>query len=274
MLKISDFAQLSRVSSKALRLYDRMDLLKPAQVDAATGYRYYSASQLPRLNRILVLKELGFSLDQITQLLDEHLTLEQMQAMLRLKQAELSQRIQQDHLRLIQIQHRLYEIEQEKAMPTYDVILKSASAQWVAATLSIIPNYEECGPIFEQMFTQVYDYLKQQNVVPVSPGLSIYHDTKLRDHDIPVEAAIPLPDRIPANEQVHIYQLPAVESMACVVHQGSFAGLGQAYQALMTWIEQNGYSISGSTREVYLHYDPAEDPNHFVTEVQVPVDKN
>lgn len=65
MLRISDFAQLSRVSPKALRLYDRMGLLKPMEVDSFTGYRYYSATQLSRLNRILVFKELGFSLEQI-----------------------------------------------------------------------------------------------------------------------------------------------------------------------------------------------------------------
>jgi len=65
MLKIGDFSKVSLVSVKALRYYDELGLLKPARVDAFTGYRYYSASQLPRLNRILVLKDLGLSLQQI-----------------------------------------------------------------------------------------------------------------------------------------------------------------------------------------------------------------
>lgn len=60
MLRISDFAQLSRVPPKALRLYDWLGLLKPIHVDQDKGYRFYSAAQLPRLNRILVLKSLGF----------------------------------------------------------------------------------------------------------------------------------------------------------------------------------------------------------------------
>ncbi|MDZ4875250.1 MAG: hypothetical protein CLLPBCKN_004646 [Chroococcidiopsis cubana SAG 39.79] len=62
MFKIGDFSKLSRVSIKALRLYDEMGLSKPIQVDQFTSYRYYCASQLPRLNRILALKDLGFSL--------------------------------------------------------------------------------------------------------------------------------------------------------------------------------------------------------------------
>src|ERR687894_1520910 len=100
MFKIGEFSKLSRVSVKALRLYDELGLLKPASVDQFSGYRYYSAEQLPRLNRILVLKELGFSLEQIGQLLREELTTAQLHAMLRLKQAELTQRLEADRLRL------------------------------------------------------------------------------------------------------------------------------------------------------------------------------
>lgn len=273
MLKISDFAQLSRVSSKALRLYDRMNLLKPAQVDPSTGYRYYSATQLPRLNRILVLKALGFSLEQISQMLDRNLTWEHIQGMLEMKQVELKERIEQDRLRLVHIEHRLYEIKQEKAMSSYDVMLKPVPTQWVAATLAVIPNYEECAPIFDRLFGQVYGYLYQQGITPSEAGIAIYHDTKLRDRDIPVEAAAPIAARIPASDPIHVYEIPEVETMACVVHQGDFSTLGQAYQALLSWIENNGYAIVGSTREVYLSYEKGGDPSQYVTEVQVPVDK-
>ncbi len=65
MMKIGDFSKLSRVSIKALRYYDEMGLLKPIEIDRFTGYRYYSASQLSSLNRIIALKDMGFSLEQI-----------------------------------------------------------------------------------------------------------------------------------------------------------------------------------------------------------------
>ena len=61
MFKIGDFSKLSRVSVKTLRYYDELGLLKPANVDDFTGYRYYVIDQMPRLNRILALKDLGFS---------------------------------------------------------------------------------------------------------------------------------------------------------------------------------------------------------------------
>lgn len=273
MLRIGDFAQLSRVSTKALRIYDRLGLLKPCQVDAATGYRFYSASQLPRLNRILVLKDLGFSLEEIGRLLDEHLSLEQIQAMLRLKQMELEQRIAEDHLRLLRIQHRLQEIQQENAMSTYDVILKPVPAQRVAASLTVIPNYQECGPIFDEWFAKTYDYVFRQGIRQAGAGIAVYHDTQLRDQDIPVEVAVPIPEPIPAAAGIQVYELPAVETMATVIHQGSFEGLGQAYNALLSWLEPNGYSIHGSTREIYLQYERGGDPSQYVTEIQVPVSK-
>lgn len=90
LFKISAFSRLSRVSLKTLRYYDQIGILKPRKVDHDTGYRYYSADQLLELNRILIYKELGFTLPQITQLLQEHITLENIQGMFQLKKAKFS----------------------------------------------------------------------------------------------------------------------------------------------------------------------------------------
>src|SRR5260221_4653105 len=96
MMRIGDFSKLSRVSIKPLRYYDEMGLLKPISIDGSTGYRSYAASQLPRLNRILALKDLGFSLQQIGQVLNEGVSSEQLHGMLRLKRAELQQQIAEE----------------------------------------------------------------------------------------------------------------------------------------------------------------------------------
>ena len=93
MIKIGDFARLSQVSVVTLRYYDEMDLLKPVKIDTFTGYRFYSAVQLPRLNRILALKDLGFSLDQIKLMLADGLTLEQLRGMLKMQHNEVEKRL-------------------------------------------------------------------------------------------------------------------------------------------------------------------------------------
>lgn len=273
MLRISDFAQLSRVSPKALRLYDRMGLLKPIEVDNFTSYRYYSATQLPRLNRILVFKELGFSLEQISKLLDENISTEEIRGMLRIKHFEIQQRLLEDQVRLARVEMRLNEIELEKKMPNYEVILKPVESQLVAVTVGVIPNYQDCGPIFDRLFTEAYSYASRHNLKQLGNGISIYHDTKLRDCEIPVEAAVAIYEKIPSNEKVWVYELPGVEEMACTVHRGSFTSLGLAYKSLLEWVEKNGYRIIGSIREVYLQFERGGDESHYVTEVQVPVEK-
>lgn len=85
MIKIGDFSKLAHVTVKTLHHYGEMGLLQPARIDRFNGYRFYTLEQLPRLNRILALKDLGFSLEQVAQLIDENLTVVEMRGMLRMK---------------------------------------------------------------------------------------------------------------------------------------------------------------------------------------------
>src|SRR5688572_13818303 len=119
MLKIGDFSRISQVTVKALRYYDEIGLLRPVHVDDFTGYRYYAVDQLPRLNRILALKELGFTLEQIAAALSEGVTAEQLRGMLRLKRAEIQQRMQEEQDLLGRVEVRLQQIEQEGTMSAY-----------------------------------------------------------------------------------------------------------------------------------------------------------
>src|SRR5512147_2695308 len=128
MIRIGDFSKLSRVSIKALRFYDEMGLLKPVQVDRFTGYRYYEFDQLARLYRILALKDLGFSLEEIGRLLEGDLSAEQMRGMLKLRQAEIRQRVAEETGRLERVELWLRQIEQESTMSNYDVVLKKIEA--------------------------------------------------------------------------------------------------------------------------------------------------
>jgi DNA-binding transcriptional MerR regulator len=127
MLKIGDFSKLSLVSVKALRYYDERGLLNPAHVDTSTGYRFYSASQLTRLNRILAMKDMGLDLSQISFLLDQEPTPDQIRGMLRLKQVELHQQLTAGQAQLTRIEAWLHAFEQEAIMPAYDVVRKSVA---------------------------------------------------------------------------------------------------------------------------------------------------
>jgi len=262
------------VSVKALRYYDELGLLKPARVDELTSYRYYSASQLTRLNRILAMKDMGLSLEQIALLLDKELTPDQIRGMLRLKQVELHQQLEEGRDRLARIEAWLQAFEQEVTMPAYDVVLKKVAPLQVAQVRGVAPGMEQLGPVLDRLFDQVLGYVSQHGATPVGPAITVYYDIEDHEHDISVGACVSFEGELRDGEQVKVGSLPAVETMASVIHHGSFSTLNQAYNALLKWIETNGYHISGPNRELNLEYERGGDQSKFVTEIQVPVEKS
>ena len=270
MFRIGDFSKLGRVPVKTLRYYDEIGLLKPSEVNRYNRYRYYTVEQLPALNRILVLKELGFPLEQIRNLLQENLSPDQLKGMLQLRHSEIEQQIESSREQLAQVEARLRQIEQGDRLPHYDVLLKSVEPQWVAAVGGFISSYEQAGATFDQLFDAILSFLDQQGVKTCGPGIAIYGDA---EESIPVEAAVPILRPMPGSSRVKVYQLPGVKRMATVLHHGSFITLNEAYQALIGWIKLNRYRNDGSVREVYLKYERGGDPNQTVTEIQFPVRK-
>jgi len=271
MLKIGEFARLAQVSIATLRYYDQCSLLKPLALDPETGYRYYSLDQLPRLNRILALKELGFPLEQIAQLLEEGLSVEQLHGMFMLKQTQTQQMIDTEQARLTRIAARLRQIEQEGKMPAYEVLLKQVDALWVASCREIVPL--DSG--LEQSYRKVVAYLDQQRVQPGSPVLRLlYSRSEQRDDGlyIDMEVAIPLSTALPGNEQITIRTLPG-GLVASTIHTGYGLSLGQAHAALYRWMKDNEYQVIAPPRQVLLRYGEYMDPAHYVTEVQFPVAK-
>ena len=270
MIKIGDFSKLSFVSVRTLRYYEEMGLLKPVEVDRFTGYRYYSVDQLPRLNRILALKDLGLSLEQITQLLGEGVPPAQLRGMLRMKQAEIQQQVGEEQARLARVEARLRHIEQEGKMPTHDVVIKKVEPQLVAAIRQVIPAYKEVGQLYGQLFA----HMGRHGGRPAGSPLAIYHDPEFRERDADVEVAVPLAAPLPGSEPVSVRELAGVEQAASMVYKGGYEGIGEAYNTLLAWVGANGYRIAGPVREVYLRGpESGPDSSSYVTDVQVPVEK-
>ena len=271
MIRIGDFSKLSRVPVKTLRYYDQMNLLKPVEVDAFTGYRLYEYSQLSTLNRILALKELGFSLEEIGRLLDDGLSVEQMRGMLKLREAEARQRMQQEAERLKRIEVRLRQIEQENSMSKYDVVIKSVEEIKIASVRGVVPTPPEQGPLWQEL----EGYLAMNHVRPISACLTLYHDDEFKERDWDVEVCEPIDAELGESPRIKVRTLPAVDSLACTIHHGPFVTIGVAYSAIGQWITDNGYHITGPCREIYLDTpDNGSQTNpDTVTEIQFPVEK-
>ncbi len=278
MIRIGDFSKLSQVSVKTLRYYDELGLLKPVQVDRFTGYRMYEYSQLLRLQHILALKDLGFSLDEIGQLLSENVTPEQMRGMLRLRRAEARQKVREETERLDRVEARLRQIEQENTMSKYEVVIKRIEPLKVASVRHAVPTPPEQG----LLWAEVGEFLASQHARSIDPCVTLYHDEGYKERDWDIEVCQPFEGEVKEAGRVKVRTLPAVQTMACTLHHGPFQTVNQAYDAIVKWIEANGYRISGPAREVTLRAtaNPTggtvgaiqTDPETMV-EVQVPVEK-
>ena len=271
MFKIGDFAKLTHVSVRMLRHYDDLGLLKPAHIDPFTDYRYYSADQLPRLNRILALQGLGFTLKQIGEVLDGTLSTEQMRGMLKLKQAELAQQLAEDEARLARVAATIEMIDLEEGAMSYEVVLKPLLPVRTIATHATVQGYEDLGPVFERLFGDLMRYVLA-HTRPSGLAFAWYHDAG-EGRPFDVEAVIPVAEWVAATEAVRVRDLPAVPLAACLVHRGPFDQIGCTYQLLMAWIQRNGYQVAGDVREVYVNMEPRSDPSQYLTEIQIPVTK-
>lgn len=257
------------VSTRTLRFYDETGLLKPERQDLSTGYRYYSVSQLSRLNRILVLKDMGLSLDQIKQLVDSDITPEQIRGMLKLKQVELHQQISEGYNQLARIETWLEQIDNNNLNLEYQVIVRKIEQVRVAAIKTTISDLSGINLLFEELA----GYLAEHRVNPAGPPQALFYDEEYRETNLEVEAVIPVEGTLPQNERIKVRVLPVLETAATLVHTGPWEKLIRAFTALLGWIETNNYQISGPNREIFIKAAPPGDSANFVTEVLFPVIK-
>ncbi|OZV80475.1 MerR family transcriptional regulator [Micromonospora echinospora] len=270
MFTIGEFARHGRVSVRMLRHYDATGLLRPAHVDPLTGYRRYSAAQLARLNRVVALKDLGFTLQQVAEILDGSLTTEELRGMLRLRRAELESAVAVATARLVQVEARLRAIESEGQMPTNDVVVKNLPAVRVAELTATAASFapEDIGPVIGPLYDELFRRLDAAGIVPTGPGIAYYEDEPDGTGRMIVHAAVQV--SAPCQDgTVRVWDLPSVGPAATVVHRGPMDAVVPTVQTLARWIDGNGYRATGYPREVNLEC-PA-DRDDWVTELQAPV---
>ena len=161
MFGIGQFAQIAKVSVRTLRHYDEVGLLRPAAVDPTTGYRSYAAGQLRDLNRILVLKDLGLTLAEITRILEPGISNAELLGMLRLRQAESERKAQSERQRLARVQARIELLAKEPNMSgiTSAIVVKALDPVRVATVGEPADGFDvEFAPIFGRLYPAPVSY--------------------------------------------------------------------------------------------------------------------
>ncbi len=256
-----------------MHYYDEIGLLKPAHSDPHTGYRYYSARQLPRLNRILALKELGLTLDSIAGMMQADVSDEEIRGMLLMKKAELEQTLLEDMQRLRRIEARLQ--QNQRSDDALDVVVKSIPAQLFLSIRTRIPSPEEMLQLVEHVQRALPSRVDPRVLGPFA-GIVYTDGFTLRNNDVEFGFLLkkPVEDPIALSEEyvLRLCELPAVQIMATAVQTGGpdlvFVALGRIAQ----WIEANGYRIAGPYREIGVELPGSAPFDEMIIEVQMPLE--
>ncbi|GAA2062186.1 MerR family transcriptional regulator [Streptomyces albiaxialis] len=277
MFTIGDFAAHGSVSVRMLRHYDAVGLLRPAHVDAFSGYRYYAAGQLARLNRIIALKDLGFTLQQVRVILDERepVGVAELRGMLRLREAELEAALAADAARLARIGARLRMIESEGHMSSDDIVVKRLPSVRVAELTGTADRAEpgSIGPVIQPLYGELFARLERAGIAPAGKGLAHYEGVEGEDAVV-VHAGVQVaPDTPAEGHDFAVVDLPEVAAAATLVHHGPMDDVMPALQTLARWIEANGYRSAGLPRELQLSCEASSEggQENWITELQEPV---
>jgi DNA-binding transcriptional MerR regulator len=271
MFSIGEFARHGRVSIRMLRHYDAIGLLHPACVDPASGYRSYQANQLAALNRIVALKDLGFTLQQVQAILAEKVSPAELRGMLRLRRAEIQAHIETEAARLSRVEARLLTIEDESRVPTDGVVIKRLAAVRVGELTGTAAGYEPeaITPVIQPLYRDLFERMATAGVSWAGPAIAHYEDTPACDGAVVVHAAVPVTDEVGEEHGFSVVNLPPVDSAAIIIHHGAMDDVLSTGQALARWIDANGHRSVGYAREVTLEW--SADPDQWVTELQQPI---
>ena len=263
MVKIGDFATVGRVSVKALRYYADIGLLCPLHIDSRTGYRYYSASQLPVLNRILVYKNLGFSLDQTRSLLEEASPADRLRELLERRQNDLARKLELEQAQLADVEARIRQIEREGRLPRYEVLLKEDPAREVVSIRRTLASYDALDPLFREMSAGIPK-------ADIGGFGAVWHQCLYSGQEIDCQALLFLKSTARVPRGLTVERL-AGSTVASVVHQDTDSDpFPDVYTAVLETADSAGLEILWPMRELYY---PSGSVALGVTEIQFPVQK-
>jgi DNA-binding transcriptional MerR regulator len=259
MYRIGDFSSLSQIPIKTLRHYHGIGLLRPTRVEPSTGYRYYTAAQLEQLNRILIFKDLGFSLREIRILIADKVPTGEIRDMVSRKHEELERSVDRERARLARAAARLQAIVRSGESAANEVAIRGASPRLVASVRGTLASHGECEGLFQELLHLTGGQRRRRQ------RGAIWH--ACADRAIDCEALVFLPSRIDCKGRVRVYELPA-HRVASLIYRGD-AEYPRAYRAMRAWIAASGVEVTGPKREIYL--EDGGPQAESVTEIQFPI---
>lgn len=271
MLRIGDFSKLSRISIRMLRHYDEIGLLVPKSIDDFTSYRYYGEDQLPIADRISSLKNMGFSLSTIGEILKNYENPQALADFLKVKKAEIATEAEEVKHRLLLLDTAIKRLREDDTAMNYNVIVKTMPERYVASVRKVIPSYDQEGMLWGMMMSETASMGIQ--TADNCNSLAMFHDDGFKESDVDVEIQITVKGSYENTENVVFKTVPEVE-IASATYKGSYEQMPAVNHAVASWVEDNGYEFNDMMFCIY-HVSPnqTQNPEEYVTEVCYAVKK-
>ena len=265
MLKIGDFSKLSRISIRMLRHYDEIGLLEPKRIDDFTGYRYYLAEQLPVAGRIAALRDMGFGLSAIGEILSSYGDARALEEFLSAQRAQVQAELNESQQRLLYLDTAIQRLRKDETAMNYTVTMKNMPQRYVASLRQVIPAYNQEGMLWQMLMQET----APQQLQPAEEcnSLAIFHDDGYKEGQVDVEVQLSVKGSYQNTEHVIFKTEPAIQ-VASATYQGGYEQLTAVNRSVANWVQDNGYDFDGLFFCIY-HVGPhqTQNPDEFVTEV-------
>jgi DNA-binding transcriptional MerR regulator len=277
MFRIGEFSRIARVSMRLLRYYDELGLLRPAHTDSSNGYRYYTAAQLAQLNRILVLRDLGFTLEQIEQVVHAGVSPDELRGMLLLRRAEIEQSQAELAQRLRVLESRIAALETEHDGLPDDVVIRAEPER---RYLALRTQQTSIGPAIELALEMQREIPRQLGRNVLGPFIAVSHSLEFEPDDLDLELGYALesePARLPklsAGHELECKTLQGYARVATCVRVGSPAQAHLTTSRIGRYLEAAGYRLAGPNRELFLQAPIDGDVETAVVEMAFPIEPN
>lgn len=268
MFRIGEFSKLTQISIRMLRYYDEVGLLTPAEVDKWTGHRLYSVEQIPRLNKILYLRDSGLNVGEIALalMMDEQSLLSQLDR----KHIEIENVIQAEQEKLRKLELAKNEILRGKGELHYNISVKPIPAYQVLSLRRVVPTYYSEGDLWQELAAFAAEHKAEIS----GNTFSIYHNTEFREKDVDIELCAPVKKTGENHAPFCFRMTEPVSNMACTMVCGDFSNIKGAYLAFAKWLQENSeYKMSDPMRQI-VHRGPwnEADPDKYLIELQIPLE--
>ena len=268
-LKIGEFSRLMQVTVKTLRHYEQKRLLIPDEIDEWTGYRYYSITQMSKLNSIRQLQQLGFTLEEIKELYDDESHTPSVEQLTE-KIEETEKQLQRLMSRRNQLLEWMDSHKKIKKMEKFSI--ESLPEVIVASPREIIPEYSALGT---WCCTVIGPEMQRLGCKCPPPGycFTIEHNKEYTPTDLDIEYCEQVDEMGTDSNIIQFKTLPMVPKALCMKHYGPYNRFYESFTEAFAYMEEKGYKITDHPRTCYIDgIWNQEDPEKWLSIIQIPIE--